>query len=94
LLWVDDPKTIAGTYSRWGRRPMKKLAFVLGLGVGFVLGSRAGSGPYEQLAAKARSVSSQPHVQEVVTNVKSAASSRVDDVVHTVAEQIPETETG
>ncbi len=73
---------------------MKRLAFLFGLGVGFVLGSRAGPGPHEQLEAKARSVCSRLHVQEVVTSVKSAASARVDDVVHTVAEQIPETETG
>jgi hypothetical protein len=73
---------------------MKKLVFLLGLGVGFILGSRAGSGPYEQREARARSVSSRPHVQEVVTTARSAASDRIDNMVHAVAEQIPETETG
>ena len=31
---------------------MKKLAFVIGLGLGFILGSKAGSGPYRELEDK------------------------------------------
>jgi hypothetical protein len=37
---------------------MKRLSFLLGAGVGFVLGSKAGSRPYEQLEATIRKVAS------------------------------------
>ena len=37
---------------------MKRFSFLLGAGVGFVLGSKAGSRPYEQLEATIRKVAS------------------------------------
>jgi hypothetical protein len=37
---------------------MKKLLFLVGAGVGFVLGSKSGSRPYEQLAATIRKAAS------------------------------------
>jgi hypothetical protein len=37
---------------------MKRLSFLLGVGVGFALGSKAGSRPYEQMEATIRKVAS------------------------------------
>ena len=39
---------------------MKKITFVLGAAVGFVLGSKTGTGPYQQLEAKVRDVTQRP----------------------------------
>lgn len=74
---------------------MKKLWFLLGIGVGYVLGSKAGSGPYRQLETKVRSVASRPEVKETVAKVKSAAEDRAaevgqkaEGVTHRVAEGV------
>ncbi len=68
---------------------MKKLAFVIGLGVGFVLGSKAGSGPYEELEGKVRSLRHRPDVEQVVDRAKSAASEQVTEVVEKVNAKLP-----
>jgi hypothetical protein len=56
--------------------PMKKFILAVGAGVGFILGSRAGRGPYEQLAAKARKIHSRDDVQDAVEKVKRAVASK------------------
>lgn len=68
---------------------MKKMSFLLGLGVGFLLGSRAGTGPYEQVQATVQSVSGRPKVQESVDTVKDAVQDRVDQIADQVSEQVP-----
>ena len=68
---------------------MKKLAFVIGLGVGFVLGSKAGSGPYEALEGKVRSLRHRPDVEQVVDRAKGAASEQVTEVVEKVNAKLP-----
>jgi hypothetical protein len=68
---------------------MKKLAFVIGLGVGFVLGSKAGSGPYEELQRKVRSLRHRPDVEQVVVRAKGAASEQVTEVVEKVNAKLP-----
>ena len=45
---------------------MKKLILVIGLAVGFVLGSRMGRGPYNKLEQTARQFADDPRVQEKV----------------------------
>jgi hypothetical protein len=52
---------------------MKKLAFVLGLGVGFILGSKAGPEAYEQLEGKVRSLRHRPEVESAVDRGKETA---------------------
>ena len=45
---------------------MKKLAFLLGFGVGFLLGSKAGHGPYQELERQVRAIANRQDVQEVI----------------------------
>ena len=45
---------------------MRKLSFLSGLVVGFVLGSRSGSATYERLANAAKSIARIPEVQETL----------------------------
>ena len=46
---------------------MRKIAFVAGIGVGYVLGARAGKQRYEQIKAQADKAWHNPQVQEKVT---------------------------
>lgn len=69
---------------------MKKLSFLVGLGLGFLLGSRAGSGPFDRVQEKIQSVGSQPRVQETVDTMKVAVRDRVDQVADQVADQVGE----
>ncbi len=39
---------------------MRKISLLLGAGIGFVAGSKAGNGPYRQLEAKIREVAKRP----------------------------------
>jgi hypothetical protein len=57
-----------------------KFLFVVGLGVGYVLGTRAGRERYEQIRKAAEDIWNQPKVQEGVGTVKDFAMSRVGDV--------------
>lgn len=57
-----------------------KLAFVLGVGVGYVLGTRAGRERYEQIKRAAESVWQTPPVQRGVGAVREAAQLRVDEL--------------
>jgi hypothetical protein len=68
---------------------MKKLAFLAGLGVGFILGSRTGTGPYDSLEGKVRSLRERPDVAETVDRAKAAASEQVTGVVDKVNEKLP-----
>ena len=47
-----------------------KLLFIVGLGVGYVLGARAGRPRYEQIRAKATDAWEDPRVQKVVTEAQ------------------------
>ena len=68
---------------------MKKFSFLLGAGVGFVLGSRAGSRPYERLEGTIRNLASRSETQQVVERVKSVAGSQVDAAVHKMGDRLP-----
>jgi hypothetical protein len=70
---------------------MKKLAFLIGLGIGFVLGSKAGTGPYEELEHKVRSLRQRPEVEGAVERAKGVASDQVTGVVDKVNEKMPAT---
>ena len=61
-----------------------KFLFVVGLGVGYVLGTRAGRERYEQIRRAAQSVWNQPTVQEGVEAVKGFAMTRGGDLSDTV----------
>ncbi|WP_051683975.1 hypothetical protein [Blastococcus sp. URHD0036] len=49
---------------------MGKLSFALGLGAGYVLGSRAGHARYEQIQQAAARLSGRPEVQDAVGKVR------------------------
>lgn len=52
---------------------MRKMMLLVGAGVGYVLGARAGRERYEQIAGKANQVWGDPRVQERVEGVKQTA---------------------
>ncbi len=54
-----------------------KILFVVGLGVGYVLGTRAGRERYDQIKRAAEGVWNQPAVQQGVDTVKDFAKARV-----------------
>ncbi|WP_430646949.1 YtxH domain-containing protein [Agromyces sp. GXS1127] len=61
-----------------------KILFVVGLGVGYVLGARAGRERYEQIRRAAEDVWNKPAVQDGVQTVKDFTMARVGDVGDTV----------
>ena len=61
-----------------------KFLFVVGLDIGYVLGTRAGRERYEQIRKAAEDVWNQPKVQEGVQTVKGFALSRAGDLGETV----------
>ncbi|MGI9824710.1 hypothetical protein [Agromyces sp. Marseille-Q5079] len=65
-----------------------KVLFVVGLGVGYVLGTRAGRQRYEQIKGAAESVWNTPTVQNGVSTVKDFAMARVGDVSDSVLDGV------
>jgi hypothetical protein len=55
---------------------MSKIATLTAVGVGYVLGARAGRGRYEQIAAKARGVWGDPRVQRAAADARTAAAQK------------------
>ena len=68
---------------------MKKLAFLIGLGVGFLLGSKTGTGPYQELEARVRSIANRPEVRDTVETTKDAAGEQVREAVSKVSDRLP-----
>jgi hypothetical protein len=84
-----------------------KLLFVAGIGLGYVLGSRAGRGSYERLRSRAQHTWNDPRVQQglhdageyvkenapvVAAKAKDAATDAVDAVKTKVGNQKPTAE--
>lgn len=69
---------------------MKKFIFLAGLAIGFVVGSRAGRGPYESLERTARQVADDPEVQRRATQAKDTATKVAHDTAGAVKEKAPE----
>lgn len=65
-----------------------KILFVAGLGIGYVLGTRAGRERYEQIKKAAEGVWNTPAVQQGVDTVKDFASTRVGDLSDTVLDGV------
>ena len=63
-----------------------KIPFILGLGAGYVLGTRAGRAQYERIKSAASRVAEQPFVRTRVD----AASSHVKQAVRTQGEAVTE----
>jgi hypothetical protein len=67
---------------------MKKFSLLVGAAVGFVLGSRAGRGPYERLEGKVRDVAGRPGVQDTLEDVKAVAGDQVANAKDVVADKV------
>jgi hypothetical protein len=65
-----------------------KILFVVGLGVGYVLGTRAGRERYEQIRRAAERIWNRPEVQQGVDTVKDFAKTRVGDLSETVLDGV------
>jgi hypothetical protein len=65
------------------------MAFVVGLGVGFVLGARAGRERYEQMVKVARKAADSPAVQQAAGAVQAQAAGLVKTTKGKLADQVP-----
>lgn len=64
-----------------------RIAFVLGAGLGYVFGTRAGREKYEQLAQRADALWRHPKVQEQVSEAEGALHSMVTEHVPNLAKR-------
>nr|WP_198169665.1 hypothetical protein [Agromyces laixinhei] len=65
-----------------------KILFVAGLGIGYVLGTRAGRERYEQIRKAAEGVWNTPAVQQGVDSVKGFAADKVGDLSDNVLDGV------
>lgn len=65
-----------------------KLIFITGVGVGYVLGTRAGRERFDQMVAQARRFWESPTVQEAVGVVQTQAGQIYDEGKQAVADQV------
>jgi len=64
-----------------------KILLVVGLGVGYVLGTRAGRARYEQMKKTATALWNDPRVQHQVNNAEEFVKDKAPDVAEFFAEQ-------
>lgn len=65
---------------------MKKVSFLAGFGVGYVVGARAGRQRYEKLKSSAQHLWTSPKVQDTVSQAQDFAARKAPEVQHKVAE--------
>jgi hypothetical protein len=65
-----------------------KLIFITGVGVGYVLGTRAGRERFDQIVAQARKFWESPTVQEAAGVVQAQATKIYDDGKQAVTDQV------
>ena len=66
-----------------------RMAFVAGLGVGFVLGARAGRERYEQMRKMTRKAADSPAVQQAAGAIQAQAAGLVKTTKGKLAGQVP-----
>ncbi len=64
---------------------MRKLWMIAGVGIGFILGSRAGRQPYDQLERRVRNVRARPEVRDAIDAATEKVRAEVDHIVGQVA---------
>jgi len=67
---------------------MKKLLLLVGVAVGFILGSKMGRQPYERLAAQIRQLAGRPEVKGAVDTLSDKAADITDIAARAVNEKI------
>jgi uncharacterized protein YjbJ (UPF0337 family) len=65
------------------------MAFVVGLGVGFVLGTRAGRERYDQMVKVAHKAADSPAVQQAAGAIQAQAAGLVKTTKGKLADQVP-----
>jgi hypothetical protein len=65
------------------------MAFVVGLGVGFVLGARAGRERYDQMVKVTRKAADSPAVQQAAGAIQAQAAGLVKTTKDKLADQVP-----
>jgi hypothetical protein len=68
-----------------------KIKLMIGVGVGYVLGTRAGRERYDQMVAKAQSLWRDPKTQEKVHQARDMAQEKVGQAAHTVQDTVRHT---
>src|SRR4051812_19240493 len=63
---------------------MKKLTLIAGIGIGYVLGSRAGRERFEQIRSGARKVASNPAVQSAAAKAQETVAAQAPAVADAV----------
>lgn len=63
---------------------MSKMTWLVVGGVGFLLGSRAGRGPYEKVSTTLRSLAEDPRVRQRAEEAKAAVVDKTTEVVDKV----------
>jgi hypothetical protein len=66
-----------------------RFVFIAGLGVGFVLGARAGRERYEQMRKLARKAADSPAVQQAAGAIQAQAAGLVKSTKGKLADQVP-----
>jgi hypothetical protein len=65
-----------------------KILLVVGLGVGYVLGSRAGRERYDQIVAKAQQFWNDPRVKTQVNNAQEFVKDKAPDVAEFLSKNV------
>lgn len=66
---------------------MKKLTLLIGIAVGYVLGSRAGRERYEQIRGGARRLAGNPRVQSAASRAQETVAAQAPVVAETVKDK-------
>lgn len=70
---------------------MRKIIFLVGGAIGFILGSRAGKEPYQQVETKLRQLVRRPEVQQVINEAQTAAQDAAGVAVAKVGDKLSST---
>jgi hypothetical protein len=67
---------------------MKKFLLLIGVGIGFVAGSKAGTGPYKRLEGTIRELSRRPEVKRSIDAASDKVSEKVEEVQDTISSKV------
>jgi hypothetical protein len=70
---------------------MKRIWLLLGLGLGFIFGSKMGRDPYERLESTVRKVSNRPNVKRAMDTASNRAEEVADTVLQVASDKVEET---